>query len=76
MKDEAGDVWTWTALDADSKLIVSWLVSSRDIEAATVLMQDIARRLTNRVQLATDGHKSYLDAVAEGLRATRLTLLN
>ena len=59
----AGDVWTWTALDADSKLIVSWLVGGRDAEYANEFMQDTADRLANRVQLTTDGLGSYLDAV-------------
>lgn len=59
----AGDVWTWTALDADSKLIVSWLVGNRDAECATTFMQDVANRLANRVQLTTDGHGAYLKAV-------------
>lgn len=58
----AGDIWTWTALDADSKLIVSWLVGDRDVRAATRFMHDIAKRLANRVQLTTDGHKGYLVA--------------
>jgi len=58
-----GDVWTWTALDADSKLMVSWLVGDRDVRAATAFMNDVAARLANRVQLTTDGHKSYLNAV-------------
>src|SRR3984957_1288289 len=53
---EAGDVWTWTALDADSKLIVSWFVGNRDAESANFFMQDVATRLSNRVQLTTDGH--------------------
>jgi len=60
---DAGDVWTWTALDADSKLIVSWLVGGRDSEYAIELMDDLASRLTHRVQLTTDGHKAYLEAV-------------
>ena len=59
----AGDVWTWTALDADSKLIVSWLVGGRDAEYANEFMQDVASRLSNRVQLTTDGHGPYLVAV-------------
>ncbi len=59
----AGDTWTWTALDADSKLIVSYLVGGRDAEYANDFMQDVGSRLTNRVQLTTDGHKPYLDAV-------------
>lgn len=59
----AGDTWTWTALDADSKLIVSYLVGGRDAEYGSAFMQDVASRLTNRVQLTTDGHKAYLEAV-------------
>ncbi|MCP5432224.1 MAG: DDE-type integrase/transposase/recombinase [Alphaproteobacteria bacterium] len=59
----AGDVWTWTALDPNSKLIVSWLVGSRDSECAMEFMDDLASRLANRVQLTTDGHKAYLEAV-------------
>jgi len=61
--DEAGDTWTWTALDADSKLIVSWLVGGRDGGYATQFMNDVASRLANRAQLTTDGHKVYLEAV-------------
>lgn len=60
---EAGDVWTWTAIDADTKLIVSWLVGSRDSRAATLFINDVAGRLANRVQLSTDGHRPYLIAV-------------
>lgn len=59
----AGDTWTWTALDADSKLIVSYLVGGRDSRYANAFMEDVASRLTNRVQLTTDGHKAYLEAV-------------
>ena len=59
----AGDIWTWTALDADSKLIISWNVGGRDAGYASVFMDDVASRLANRVQLTTDGHKPYLDAV-------------
>lgn len=59
----AGDVWTWTALDADSKLIISYLVGGRDSDYAIEFMDDVRARLTNRVQLTTDGHKAYLDAV-------------
>lgn len=60
---EAGDTWTWTALDSDSKLIVSWLVGGRDGEYAIEFMDDLRSRLANRVQLTTDGHKAYLEAV-------------
>jgi len=58
-----GDVWTWTAIDADSKLIVSWLVGNRDSSCATRFMRDVASRLKNRVQLTTDGFKPYMWAV-------------
>jgi IS1 family transposase len=61
--EEAGDVWTWTALDADSKLIISYLAGGRDAGYAQEFMQDVADRLANRVQVTTDGHKAYLDAV-------------
>jgi IS1 family transposase len=59
----AGDVWTWTAIDADTKLIVSYYVGDRSGESAMVLMDDLQARLANRVQLTTDGHKAYLEAV-------------
>jgi IS1 family transposase len=59
----AGDIWTWTALDADSKLIVSYLVGDRSGQAAIELMDDVRGRLANRVQITTDGHRAYLDAV-------------
>jgi IS1 family transposase len=59
----AGDTWAWTALDADSKLIVSYLVGGRDAEYAMWFMDDLASRLANRVQLTSDGHKAYLEAV-------------
>jgi len=61
--DHAGDTWTWTALDADSKLIVSYLVGGRDAEYAMWFMDDLRARLANRVQLTSDGHKAYLEAV-------------
>jgi IS1 family transposase len=59
----AGDVWTWTAIDADTKLIPSWFIGSRDGECAAWFMNDLASRLANRIQLTSDGHKAYLDAV-------------
>ncbi|GBE43305.1 IS1 transposase [bacterium BMS3Bbin10] len=59
----AGDAWTWTALDADSKMIISYLVGGRDSESALEFMDDVASRLANRVQMTTDGHKTYLEAV-------------
>src|SRR5438477_1415820 len=64
-----GDCWTWTALDADSKLLVSYQVGGRDAEYALMLMDDLRGRLANRVQLTTDGHKAYLQAVEEAFGA-------
>jgi IS1 family transposase len=61
--ETAGDLWTWTALDADHKLIISYLVGGRDADYANAFMEDVAGRLATRVQMTTDGHKSYLDAV-------------
>lgn len=60
---DAGDTWTWTAIDADSKLIVSYFVGGRDGECAMWFMDDLRSRLANRVQLTSDGHYAYLDAV-------------
>jgi len=61
-----GDVWTFTAIDADTKLIPSFLIGRRDGECATTFMKDLASRLKNRVQLTTDGHAMYIGAVEEG----------
>jgi IS1 family transposase len=58
-----GDVWTWTALCADTKLICSWQVGTRGASTAFALMHDLEGRLRNRIQLTTDGHRVYLDAV-------------
>src|SRR2546425_721556 len=58
-----GDVWTWTALDADTKLVPSWAVGRRDAFTAQAFIRDLAARLSTRVQLTTDGHKVYLEAV-------------
>jgi IS1 family transposase len=60
-----GDVWTWTALDPDTKLMMSWCVGRRDVDSAYTFMQDVATRLANRVQLTTDGHRAYLNAVRD-----------
>ncbi len=60
---DAGDVWTWTAIDADSKLIISYFAADRTTRSASLFMDDVAARLANRVQLTTDGHKAYLRAV-------------
>ena len=62
---EAGDVWTWTALDVDSKLIVSYLVGGRGGEYAKIFMRDLASRLEGRVELTTDAHIPYQAAVEE-----------
>ena len=60
---DAGDTWTWTAIDAESKLIVSYFVGGRDGECAMIFVDDLAKRLANRVQLTSDGHRAYLEAV-------------
>jgi hypothetical protein len=59
----AGDIWTWVGLDADTKLAASFYVGGRDSEAAMTFMDDLAKRLANRVQLTSDGHRPYLEAV-------------
>jgi IS1 family transposase len=60
---QAGDVWLWVATDADTRLVPSWLVGGRDSEWAMEFMDDLAKRLANRVQLTSDGHAAYLEAV-------------
>jgi len=65
----AGDIWTWTAIDADTKLIPSWYVGHRDTYAAQAFIADLAGRLANRVQLTSDGHKPYLEAVEQSFGA-------
>ena len=65
----SGDVWTWTALDADSKLIVTWAVGSRGLESAHPFMQDLANRLRGRIQLTSDGHGPYVAAVEDAFGA-------
>jgi IS1 family transposase len=61
----SGDVWTWTGIDADSKLIISWHVGDRSRHTGTSFMGDLKARVANRIQLTTDGHRAYLRAVAE-----------
>jgi IS1 family transposase len=61
----AGDVWTWIAIDADTKLGVSYLVGKRDAADAFQFMQDLSKRIANRFQLTTDGHHVYLNAVED-----------
>ncbi len=58
-----GDTWTWVAIDADTRLVVSWLVGLRNAECATAFIQDLKSRLANKIQLTSDGHRLYLDAV-------------
>ncbi len=58
-----GDAWTWTAICADTKLCISWAVGDRSAVTGRAFMEDVASRLSNRIQLTTDGHKVYLDAV-------------
>jgi IS1 family transposase len=65
----AGDVWTWVGIDAQTKLVASWLVGLRDGETAKVFVNDLASRLTNRIQLTSDGHKPYLQAVEDAFGA-------
>ena len=65
----AGDIWTWTAIDADTKLIPSWYVGARDAYAAQAFIGDLASRVSNRMQLTSDGHKPYLEAVEQSLGA-------
>lgn len=63
-----GDVWTWTALDADSKLIVCWYVGGRQNEDAAAFMTDLSERLRDRIQLTTDGLSAYPNAVGLAFR--------
>ena len=63
--ENAGDTWTWTAIEADTKLLISWLVGGRDSDYAIAFMDDLRERLANRVQLSSDGHHAYFDAVEE-----------
>lgn len=67
--DGAGDVWTWVAIDAQTKLVASWLIGSRDGDTAKLFINDLASRLANRVQLTSDGHHPYLEAVEDAFGA-------
>lgn len=64
-----GDVWTWTAIDADTKLCVAYLVGGRDAGWAGEFLQDAASRIRGRVQITTDGHRAYVDAVEDAFGA-------
>jgi IS1 family transposase len=59
----AGSIWTWTAIDADSKLIISYLCGGRDASWACDFMEDLASRVSTRIQITTDGHRAYAEAV-------------
>ena len=61
--DVAGNVWTWTGIESDTKLLISWLVGGRDSTYAIEFMDDLSSRLANRIQLSTDGHSAYLEGV-------------
>ena len=67
--EEWGDVWPWTAIDADTKLVPCWLVGQRGYRTAVEFIGDLASRLSNWVQLTTDGHKPYLTAVEDAFGA-------
>jgi IS1 family transposase len=65
MEEGAGDCWTWTCIDADTKLIISYMLGDRGASTAQAFMQDVASRISNRIQLTTDGHRVYADAVED-----------
>ena len=60
---DSGDVWLWVAVDADTKLVPSWMLGQRDLGTATAFVSDLASRLGNRVQITTDGHRAYIEAI-------------
>jgi hypothetical protein len=65
-----GDLWTWTAICADTKLVPTWFVGRRDVEHGHAFISDLASRLANRVQLTSDGHKAYLDVIDDVMQTT------
>lgn len=65
-EDGIGNIWTWVAIDANTKLIPIWPVGTRDLEHASAFVCDLASRLTRRVQITTDGLKSYVQAMEDG----------
>ena len=67
--DGAGDAWTWVAIDADTKLVPSWRIGDRSSDTACAFVADLASRLRNRVQITTDGHKPYLEAIEDAFGA-------
>jgi IS1 family transposase len=66
---EAGDIWTWVAIDAETKLIPSWLIGDRSGETAIRFVCDLSKRLKSRVQITSDGHRAYLEAIEAGFGA-------
>ena len=64
-----GSVWTWKAIDADTKLVISYTIGDRGADTAKVFMQDVASRINSRIQLTTDGHRVYADAVEDAFGA-------
>ena len=66
---QAGDVWVWSAIDADTKLVPSFMIGGRDTAQAKLFMEDLAGRLKHRVQLTSDGHRPYLEAVEQAFGA-------
>ena len=67
--DGAGDAWTWTAIEADTKLLISHFVGARDGECAKWFIDDMASRIVSRIQLTSDGHRAYLEAVEGRVRS-------
>lgn len=70
-----GSMWTWTALDAESKLIISWQLGARDAANGYAFMQDVSSRLSNRIQMTTDGNRIYLDAIDQYFREIDYSML-
>src|SRR5216683_6845423 len=67
--EEAGDIWTWVAIDADTKLVPSWRIGDRSGETATEFVCDLSKRLRSRVQVTSDGLRSYIEAIEAGFGA-------
>jgi hypothetical protein len=67
--EEAGDIWTWVAIDAETKIVPSWRVGDRSGDTAIEFVCDLSKRLANRVQVTSDGHRAYIEAVEAGFGA-------
>ena len=65
VKSGLGSIWTWKAIDADTKLVISYTIGDRGADTAKAFMQDVASRINSRIQLTTDGHRVYADAVED-----------